>query len=145
MIVKIVTESELLRVPCETVKDGDVIAEITHNLIDTAEFNDKNTIGGCAGLAANQIGYNKRIFVVKINDKFRPIINPEIVKTWPGMVSKSERCLSFPEKDRKVRRYKRIRLEFNDAQTGERIQFNFKGFTARCIQHEIDHLNGVHI
>jgi len=145
MINEIVTDVAKLSVPCVPVAEGDFIGDITGDLVATAEHYKNKGKYGCSGLAANQIGYDKRIFVVDLGGKFVPMINPVIVKKWGGMVSKPEGCLSFPGQEHKVSRYKRIRLAFNDYRDGARIEFNFKGFAARVIQHELDHLDGKHI
>lgn len=144
MIKEIVKDREQLLKPCVEVLEGDMIAEITHNLIDTADYHAEHGEVGCAGLSANQIGYDKRIFVINLGGKFIPFINPVLLdnkKKW-GMVSKTEGCLSLPGISRKVSRYKRIRLAFNDFRNGARVEFNFKGHAARVIQHELDHLDG---
>lgn len=138
MIREIITDPEKLAVPCKEVEDGEFIGDVIQDLLDTAN----NNYDKAAGLAANQIGYNQRIFIVKISGKFIPIINPEIIKRFGGLVVSREGCLSVPGKVVRVKRYKRIRLEFNDYRDARRIQFNFKGFTAFVIQHELDHLDG---
>jgi len=142
VINKIVTDRAALSVPCSPVAEGDFIGDITGDLIETAEYYLNHGLNGCAGLAANQIGYAKRIFVVVLNGQFVPFINPEIVKKSGGMASNTEDCLSVPGGARKVSRYKRIRVAFNDYRNGARVEFNFKGLTARAIQHELDHLDG---
>lgn len=144
MIKEIITDRKLLvGVISDELVDGDDLTDIIRDLIDTAS----QDFEGTAGLAAPQIGYNKRVILVKINNQFIPMLNPVIVKRWPGSVSKLEKCLSVPVsmgegKGIKISRHKRIRVEFNDYRDGNRIQFNFKGFTARVIQHEIAHLDG---
>lgn len=139
---EIITDREKLSIPCVPVAEGDFIGDITGDLVETAAWHAENGERGCGGLAANQIGYDKRIFVVPINGTFIPFINPEIVKRWGGMVSKPEGCLSVPGGSRKISRHKRVRVAFNDFRTGKRIEFNFKGITARALQHELDHLDG---
>ena len=142
MIKEIIADRAALSVPCVEVADGDLSGEICQDIIDTATYHQMSGENGCAGLAANQIGYDKRIIAVVINKTFVPMINPVITKKWGGMKSENEGCLSFPGKRTKIARYKRIRVSFNDYRDGKRIEFNFKGFTARAIQHELDHLEG---
>lgn len=145
MIRDLVTDPAVLSIPCEAVIEGDLVGEICNDLMDTAMHEHVNGVNGCAGLAANQIGYNKRVICVPIGGRFVPLINPEIVSKFGGQDIAEEGCLSCPGKRVKVKRYKRIRLAFNDYRNGRRLEFAFKGFSARVIQHEVDHLNGVTI
>ena len=144
MIKEIITDPELLHIVSEALIENEELTDLMTDLIDTAAADFENT----AGLAAIQIGYAKRVFLLKINNKFIPMLNPVITKKWGGMVTKPEGCLSVPsslKKPVKRRRYKRVRLAFNDYRDGKRIEFNFKGFVARVVQHEIDHLDGISI
>ena len=141
MIKEIITNPIALSAVSEELVEGEEIIHIIDDLIDTAAQDYEGT----SGLAAIQIGYPKRIFVLKLNGRFIPILNPVITKRFGGQVTKPERCLSVPDKTVKVKRYKRVKLQFNDYRDGKRIEFSFKGFTARVIQHEMDHLNGVTI
>lgn len=138
MIKEIITDKAILSQVSEPLVDGEELTDLLADLIDTASADYENT----AGLAAIQIGYAKRVFLLKINGNFVPMLNPVIVKKFGGMASRPERCLSRPGITRKVSRYKRVRLSFNDYRDGNRVEFNFKGFTARVIQHEICHLDG---
>ena len=138
MIKDIITDKAILSQVSEPLVDGEELTDLLADLIDTASVDYENT----PGLAAIQIGYAKRVFLLKINGNFVPMLNPVIVKRFGGMASKPERCLSMPGITRKVSRYKRVRLAFNDYRDGNRVEFNFKGFTARVIQHEICHLDG---
>ena len=144
MIKEIITDRKLLvGVVSEELVDDEEISDIMRDLIDTASVDFEGT----AGLAAPQIGYFKRVILIQINRQFIPFLNPVIVKRPPGTKTARESCLSVPGsigkgKGIKKSRHKRIRVEFNDYRNGRRVQFNFKGFTARVIQHEIDHLDG---
>ena len=101
------------------------------------------------GLAAPQIGIKKRIIVVDVGgnseDSSEPslfkIINPEIVES-EGKVSGEEGCLSIPEVQESVARYETVRVEGLDPE-GQKISIDADGMLAICLQHEIDHLNGV--
>ena len=103
----------------------------------------------CIGLAHNQIRGNKAVFIAKISNKLRTFINPCITKK-DGIFTHQESCMSFPNKSNKITRYKTIELTHqikarNDNDGNMFIKEVFTGFDACIIQHEMDHLNGVHI
>lgn len=100
---------------------------------------------GC-GLAATQIGENKRIFVIDTATEDEPselrvFINPEIVAT-EGTCKFNEGCLSFPEIDADIERAKRVTVKATD-KDGKEFTLEAEGLLAVAIQHELDHLNGV--
>ena len=98
------------------------------------------------GLAAIQIGINLRIIVVDINtSKNKPIviINP-IIKNYHGIDLGYEACLSFPGIYVKILRYKYIKLSYMN-HLGMKCYIECKNILSRCIQHELDHLNGLTI
>jgi len=96
------------------------------------------------GLAANQVGILQRIIVVDINSLKSAIINPVIIKTKLGLFSSIESCLSFPGAEVKMQRHKLIVVEGFD-ENWEPVKMKLRGLASACIQHEIDHLNGVTI
>jgi len=96
------------------------------------------------GLAAIQVGYPLRIFVMDVNRSFehpQVFINPEIIKKSKESLTDFEGCLSAPGKRGEVKRYIRITLKYQDEE-GEEIVKTFYNLAARCIQHEMDHLEG---
>jgi peptide deformylase len=98
------------------------------------------------GLAAPQIGVMKQIFVVDMTWKEstrnpREFINPQIIETSDDTVVMIEQCLSIPDTPMPVARPERIHLHWSNSDDGLAAAF-FDGILARCIQHEIDHLNG---
>ena len=111
----------------------------------------------CVGLAHNQIKGNKRVFIAKINNIWRTFINPFIVGCIDGNYSiednkyiHRESCMSFPNKSNQVIRYKKIELKHqikarNDNNGSMWKTEIFSGFNACIIQHEMDHLKGIHI
>lgn len=99
------------------------------------------------GLAANQIGLNKRVFVMgHLDNKEFPkpfaLFNPIIIEKSEEMVLDKEGCLSFPGLYLSIKRPKWVKIEYQDSQ-GERQTLSADGYLSKCIQHEIDHLDGV--
>lgn len=98
------------------------------------------------GLAAPQVGVSKRLIVVDISGPDRRenpmvLINPVIVSAC-GEVETSEGCLSVLNYRSKVQRSEKVRLEALNL-AGEQVALEAEGMLAICLQHEIDHLNGV--
>lgn len=96
------------------------------------------------GLAAVQVGYEKRIFIMdctRAQQTPQVFINPTIIKTSVESLTDFEGCLSAPGKRGEVKRYLRIVLNYKD-EKGEEHTKTFYNMEARCIQHELDHLEG---
>ena len=96
------------------------------------------------GLAAVQVGYQSRIFVMdctRAGESPQVFINPEIHKKSKESMIDFEGCLSAPGKRGEVRRYLRITLNYQD-EKGEEQTKTFYNLAARCVQHELDHLDG---
>ena len=95
------------------------------------------------GLAAPQIGVSKRIVVIDVGDDMGllELINPEITKR-EGKVVGAEGCLSVPDFEGEVERAETVECEFTD-RTGQRMVLNASGLLAVCVQHELDHLDGI--
>jgi peptide deformylase len=93
------------------------------------------------GLAAIQVGVERRMFVYDVGDGPGVVINPEIVES-EGEWSYHEGCLSIPDLAFDVVRPKRVRLVGIDLD-GEAIDIDADEILARCFQHEVDHLDGV--
>jgi peptide deformylase len=99
------------------------------------------------GLAAIQVGEPKRIFTADLAKKDEPrqpqvFINPEIVWASEERNVHEEGCLSIPEIYEEVERPAEVKVRYLDLE-GETHEIDAKGMLATCIQHEIDHLNGV--
>jgi len=99
------------------------------------------------GLAANQIGLLKRVFVIKLQN--HPTIteplamfNPQVVSNNGELTLGEEGCLSFPGLWLDVKRYSSIEAEYFDT-TGKQCIIQLNGIDARCFLHELDHLNGI--
>jgi peptide deformylase len=102
------------------------------------------------GLAATQVAVPKRVMVLDVAKREdetaspNPMVfaNPEILWASEETATREEGCLSIPEFFEEVVRPARVRVGFLDRQ-GKRQEIEADGILARCLQHEIDHLNGV--
>jgi peptide deformylase len=99
------------------------------------------------GLAAVQIGVPKRVIVIDLDQKEgkknpRAFINPKIIWASEEMAVFEEGCLSVPEIWDDVERPARIKAEYLDLD-GKKVELEADGMLATCLQHEMDHLNGV--
>ena len=110
--------------------------QIIQDLQDTMQANRHR----CVGMAANMIGYGKRIIVVGIGLMNVIMINPKIISK-SGPYETEEGCLSLSGK-RKTTRYQKIEVEYQDISFRKQKRI-FEGFTAQIIQHEADHLEGI--
>lgn len=112
------------------------LLKLLTDLADTLYAGD-----GRAGLAAPQIGILRRVVVMDCGNGLLELINPEIVEMRGQQVG-PEACLSFPGYTGTVKRAKYVRVKSLNRK-GETIFLEGKDYLARCMQHEIDHLNGI--
>jgi peptide deformylase len=152
MIKAIVTDTKVLSKKCKVCgfSDLEVLCntEVVKDLVDTM-IHHKET---CIGLAANQVGSDKRIILVRKPDylgevKYTVMLNPTFTKRLGGLVSGTEGCLSYPGREPVlVKRHKRIAVQYQSI-SGLLVTENYtltkNNPTSNVIQHEIDHLNGV--
>ena len=113
----------------------------------------------CAGIAANQIGYDSSIFIGLKEDKeeeeetniignphsnnYEFYINPEIYHSTKKSIQEGEEgCLSIPEIRIIAERFDKIKIKYYN-ENGEKIKKPLSGFMSRLFQHELDHLNGI--
>ncbi|AQS84046.1 MAG: peptide deformylase [Acetobacter aceti] len=98
------------------------------------------------GLAAPQVGISQRYVIVDLGDDEdrQPIvlINPEILTESEVMTPREEGCLSLPNQYAEVVRPEAVRVRWTNVE-GQRCEREVNGLLATCIQHEIDHLDGV--
>ena len=139
-MIKIVKDFEMMTIPCELVVDTEEGRKIADILFKVLEHNNDGI-----GLAANQIGFKKSVCIVNVK---RPLyfINPQIIgKT--GEIILEEGCLSFPKRVVKTKRHRQILVRADnfeqDVLYGVKGDFGEDVLEAVCIQHEIDHLNGI--
>ena len=102
---------------------------------------------GGIGLAANQVGLAKRVFVMGSNNiegfpaPFA-LFNPRIIEASSEMVLDREGCLSYPGLFLTINRAEWIVAEYQDSQ-GNTKEVKIDGYLAKCFQHELDHLDGI--
>lgn len=115
-----------------TADDGQIITDLQDTL--------KAHRDGCVGMAANMIGYKKRIIIVSMGFADLIMQNP-VIKAKSGKYETEESCLSLTGR-RKTERYQDIEVEYLDASLKKQRQ-KFSGYVAQIIQHEMDHLEGI--
>lgn len=148
-------EDKRLRKKSESVSLRELSRKSTQNLIDGMlelvygrnhkglKKRKPNTVG----LSANQVGISKCISIVDLAIKHKGIndihalINPKMVWHSEKMDWEREGCVNLPKIWGVVPRYKEIKVEALD-RSGNKISLHLKGWPARLLQHEIDHLNG---
>ena len=141
MIVKDISQLKEKCVPVSalTYGEGEDIAKRLLNELS----NSKNGIG----LAANQIGINKRVCVINVKEEPLILINPEIIERSEETFVFPEGCLSFPNKH--VRTLRNVSVTVKSDNHDKELSFtadskDFKdAFECACVQHEIDHLDGI--
>ena len=121
-----------------SIKEGEEIGvRLLHELRDS-----ENGIG----LAANQIGINKRVCVINVKEPL-VLINPKIVEKSKEQFIFPEGCLSFPDSKIKTTRHQDIVVEADNHEGRLSFSANSKdindAFECVCVQHEIDHLDGI--
>ena len=136
----IIEDKTKLEIKCSpvSVKEGEEIGvRLLHELRQS-----ENGIG----LAANQIGINKRVCVINVKEPL-VLINPKIVEKSKEQFVFPEGCLSFPDSKIKTQRHQDIVVEADNHKGKLSFSANSKdindAFECVCIQHEIDHLDGI--
>lgn len=136
---KLVSEDDLILKKVASPFDfsrGIDVVEVVQRMVETAKLHRG------FGLAAPQCGLDYRIFVFGAEESYYVMINPEIIERSDEVVNLAEGCLSFPFLYLSIKRPKFVVVRFQDENaTVHKVKFD--GITARIIQHEIDHLNGL--
>lgn len=131
-----------LKLVCEPVaRVDDQVRKLMDDMLETMY------LAPGIGLAAPQVGVPKRVIVVDVSRDKEPrnpirMANPEILSTSDELVTYEEGCLSVPDHYADVERPARVRIRYLDYE-GEVREQEFEGLAGTCIQHEIDHLDGV--
>lgn len=142
--------NEILKTPAKEITKIDAtIKQLIEDMIETMYD------AGGIGLAANQIGILKRVIVMDVSEKSgccsdracndnEPIvmINPKIVESSNNIVVTEEGCLSIPGATDKISRPDWVKVEYRDEDFKPQ-SMECEGLLCVCVQHEIDHLNGV--
>jgi peptide deformylase len=94
------------------------------------------------GISGNQVGILKRIIVVLVNNEPKVMVNPEVIFTSKEVCKLEEGCLSFPQQYHEIERPEKVTVKYRSL-SGHPTLETHEGLTARCILHEIDHLDGI--
>ena len=132
----------ILRKPCEPIRDFDARLEaLVKDLIATMKRQPHGI-----GIAAPQIGVAKQVAIVDVSARIPQaqrliLVNPKIVALSDEKASR-EGCMSLPDYTANLKRYDSVHLKWQN-EKGESQERIFGGIEGICIQHEVDHLNGV--
>ena len=137
--LQLVSKSDpILRQVCEPVDFEKPPFDLSEFAVELVKFMIDNR---GIGLAANQVGVPYRIFAMKAAPQNFVCINPRVVMPSEETILLEEGCLSYPNLFVKIRRPRHVRVRFQ-MPNGEVRTEMFTGMTARCFQHELDHLDG---
>lgn len=129
-------EDPILRKNCRQVENiDDKVLSLLDDMAETMYATDNG-----AGLAAPQVGILKRVVVYDMGQGLVELINPEIIEA-DGLQVVTEGCLSLPGKWGRLERPKWVRVKALN-RTGQIFEIEASGETAKCLCHEIDHLDG---
>ena len=137
----IVTDKNKLKTKCEivSIKEGEEIGvRLLHELRNSEEKG--------VGLAANQIGINKRVCIVNVKEPI-VLVNPRIVEQSSEQFMFAEGCLSFPGQHVRTGRFTEVTVEADNHEGKLKFSADSENindaFECACVQHEIDHLDGI--
>lgn len=139
----LLADNDLLHKKCDKVVEFDYELEALVDQLYLHMYDNKGI-----GLAAPQLGITKCLFVIDVRDDKtgswlrKAFINPKITGQSAATEIGSEGCLSIPGVYINVERSKFVTVEYQDVKGNQQI-LSASGLIARCIQHEIDHLDGV--
>ena len=134
--IRIIDQDDVLRKHARKVEKFD---ERLHTLLD--DMAETMAAGNGVGLAAPQVGVLKRCCVIDVGEGLIELVNPEILWT-EGEVVDVEGCLSVPGRRCTVARPEKVRVRAQDRK-GKPFEIEGEGLLARCLCHELDHLDGV--
>ncbi len=141
-------EEELLRKVSKEVSKSEILSKefqiFLDDLLFTAQEVKTQEGYSAAGLASIQVGIDKRVFCILKEDsgEFEIMINPEFKPINDERFIDLEGCLSIPNREGRVSRFKKVKVKYLDRK-GKIRKAVFRNQEAREIQHEYDHLEGV--
>lgn len=141
-------EEKVLRKVSKEVSKDEILSRefqlFLDDLLFTAQEVETEEGYSSAGLASIQVGVDKRVFCIlkESSGEFELMINPEIKILNNDKVVDVEGCLSIPNFEGRVSRYKKVKVKYLDRE-GKTQKAVFKNQEAREIQHENDHLDGI--
>ena len=126
-------------------EDDALLAGVARDLVDTMR-----SFGHCVGIAAPQVDEGVRVIAVDVSGHPKAttaagllvLANPVVVAATGAELGR-EGCLSIPALTANVRRATAVTVEGRDVLAGGDVRIDAEGFEARCLQHEIDHLDGL--
>ena len=125
----------VLRSQCRAVSDVKTVPGLVQDLLETT------ALPGRAGVAANQIGVDLRVFAYNVNGEIGYLINPELISVAGESELTEEGCLSLPGLWHKTPRYQTATARGLQLD-GSVIEVSGSGLLAQALQHECDHLDG---
>lgn len=131
--------NDRLRKKAKLVPVEDIPSSEIQNLID--DLIETMQVENGVGLAATQIGSDKRVIIVDVNG-VQPLINPEMVSKSVRKIEFEEGCLSVPGVTGIVKRHREVKLKAYD-RNGKPLTIKAKGLLSIVLQHETDHLDGI--
>lgn len=139
--ILVIPDARLRAIADPVVEIDDEIKTLARDMLDT--MYDAPGVG----LAAPQIGVLKRIAVMDLAKDGEPpepmvLINPEILKVSEEIAVSEEGCLSIPELYHEIERPAGVTVRYTDLE-GKTVELEAEGRLAVCVQHELDHLDGV--
>jgi peptide deformylase len=141
-------EEEVLRQKSSPVQEDQMktseFKEFLKDLLYTAQHSEEQGNVPAGGISAPQVGRNIRVSYILnyTTNQWQLFINPEVEPNGFAKISTIEGCLSVPNREEEVMRYKKVKVKYQD-EDGNWKTKKFKDYNAVTIQHELDHLDGI--
>lgn len=141
-------EEEVLRQKSSPVQEDQMktseFKEFLKDLLYTAQHSEEQGNVPAGGISAPQVGRNIRVSYILnyTTNQWQLFINPEVEPNGFAKISTIEGCLSVPNREEEVMRYKKVKVKYQDEDGNWKTE-KFKDYNAVTIQHELDHLDGI--
>lgn len=141
-------EEEVLRQKSSPVQEDQMktseFKEFLKDLLYTAQHSEEQGNEPAGGISAPQVGRNIRVsYILNYEtNQWQLFINPEVEPNGFSKISTIEGCLSVPNREEEVMRYKKVKVKYQD-EDGDWKTEKLKDYNAVTIQHELDHLDGI--